>query len=293
MIEIKNLEFKYDSTTVLKNIDLEFVANHIYGIVGANGAGKTTLLNCLGNIYYPNNGEILINGKTAVDNLEYLRGLFLLNDNTSYNNNSIVMLIKKIADLKSVDVDYSYLYQLLENLNFDKMVLISSMSKGNRKVAFIIAALALGTKTLILDEFLDGIDLVNRKKIKRELLNYCQNENVTIIISSHTMSDISDICDSVILLQENTVQSMMEIDDLRAKYVTYQIVLEKECSKEFFVELGLNLVKYRSFGNIHWLCINNADEQVAIINSLEFIDLKEVDISLEEVIYNEFKISKI
>ena len=290
MIEIIDLTFKYDNKVVLENVNLSFEKGHIYGVVGANGAGKTTLLNCLGNIFHPNTGEILVENQSSINNLTYLKNMFLLNDNTHLDNNTVITLASKLAKIKGLVVDYAYLSELLDKFEFDRKIYLSKMSKGNKKLAFLIAVLAIKIQVLILDEFLDGIDLVNRSKMKVELLNYSERFKPVIIIASHTISDISDVCDRVVLVKDNKIKENYEIDDLRGKYVTYQMVLNDIIERDYFERLGLDLIDYRNFENIYWLTINNTNEQLEIIESIKYIDLKIIETSLEEVIYNEFKI---
>ncbi|MDF9866642.1 ABC-2 type transport system ATP-binding protein [Bacilli bacterium PM5-3] len=292
MIEIKDATFYYDNKLILDKLSASFESSHIYGVVGANGAGKSTLLKCLGNIFYCNSGEIFYNNQNIIDNIEYLETLMLLDENTSSNQNTMLSLTKQLAKLKNLEIDYTYLGFLIDMFSIDKSKKIGAMSKGNKRIAFIVAALAIGIQTLILDEFLEGIDMVNRTKMKKELLDYCQKNEAIIIIASHTVSDIGDICDSVVLLKDKKVQDAYEIDDLRAKYSTYQVVMNNKVEKTYFEKLGLSLIKYKSFENISWISIANDNDQLSILDKIECIDIKEVDISLEEVIYNEFKVHK-
>ena len=288
MIKLNEVSFSYGKKEILNSISTEFKENHIYGIVGANGAGKSTLLKCLGNIFYSNKGTITYNERNIIDNVEYIRELMFLDNDFFIGNENVYSLLKLLESSKGVKIDYNYLYKLIELFNFDYKKKIKQMSKGNQRLAYLITILSLRLKVIILDEYLDGIDLVNRRLIKNELLEYAIENNAIIIIASHTTSDISDICDHIILLKDQTIQRDCSIDDLKKSYITYQIVLKDDLTKDEIEDKGIEIYQYKSFENIRWISIQNTEKQIALINDIDNIDIKRTNSTLEEVIFNEF-----
>lgn len=289
MLEVKNLAFKYDNNQVLSEINHTFKPSHIYGVIGANGAGKSTLLKCLANFHYPNEGDISFEGKDIINNHDYLKKSFFLDNDYYFDNHTTMSLLKLYANLKGVVVDYGKFYELVEKLDFNYLRRIRNLSRGNQKIANIIIALSLKIEVLILDEFLDNIDLVNRRFLKDALVAKCLDEKIIIILASHTISDISDICDQIVLLSNDRIIKASDIDTLRESYLTYQIVFDdKKIGLSDLKEKGIEALNYREFENIRWFTIENTPSQVELVNELKVIDLRVVKTNIEEVFYNEF-----
>lgn len=290
MIKLDDVSFYYSDKIILDSISMEIKDGHIYGLIGANGAGKSTLLSCLGNIAHVNYGDISYNGENIIDNLDYIKDTILLDSNFYTGAFNSMKLVYHLAKNKGVEVDYEYFGFLLKKFDINPKTPLRKFSKGNKRLAYLSAILSLDLKNIILDEFIDGIDIVNRKRVKEELLNYCRDKNATIIIASHTTSDINDICDHIILISENQLKRNCTIEELKSLYITYQIVLRENLNIDDLGLNGLKVFRYRSFENIRWITIKNEDDQKALLRELDTIDTKELTTSLEEVIFNEFSL---
>lgn len=287
MLKVENLSFLYDRKIVLDYVTLDFKPNHIYALIGENGAGKSTLLKCLANILEPNKGLVTYYGDVLKNNNHYLRNLFFLDEASIFEGLSIKHLAKLIAKLKEMVLDEAKFNEYLTIFNLSGTKPLISMSKGSKKIVYLIIMLCLDCKVIILDEYLDGIDLINRLKIKELLKEYAKNDEVIIIMASHSTSDIKDICDRVILLDNAIVKRNITIEQMHDLYKSYQLVLKENLNIDDLRLKGLQIQNYQAFENIRWISIPNEPAQIELLNKLDLIDLKSVDTTIDEVIYNE------
>ncbi|WP_423364401.1 ATP-binding cassette domain-containing protein [Mycoplasma sp. P36-A1] len=288
MLKVENLSFLYDRKIVLDYIDIEFIPKHIYGLIGENGAGKSTLLKCLGNTLEPNNGVITYKGNQIKDNFDYLKTLVFLDEIDYFEGFNLKILIKYIAKSKEMSIDTQKYLKLIEIFNINDKKPIISFSKGMKKIVFLIIVLCLEFKIIILDEYLDGIDMINRNTIKKLFLEYIQEHEAIIILASHSATDIKDICDQIILMDDAIVKRNTSIDKLGMLYLSYQLVLKNNLNIDDLKLLGLDIRRYTSFENIRWISVPNNEKQIKILSDMDLLDLKQLKTSIEEVIFNEF-----
>lgn len=288
MLNIENIDFKYDDTIIFKEVSFKLLEGHIYGLTGANGSGKTTLLKCLSCYLQPNNGDIYYNEGEISSNIEYLTSTMLLCDDYYIGMMSISKLVKHLSFKYNTKIDEISFNHLLELMSLSGTSIIRNLSRGNKKVAILCAVLALKPKVLLLDEYLDGIDIVKRKYLKNYLLDYVYEQQAILLLASHTVDDIKDLCDELLLLNNETVQLQEDLDNFKDRYKTYQIVSDNILDKEFFIEKGLKIKQLKSLNNIYWVSILNTDNLHQILEEENFKDLRQIEVAIEEVIYYEF-----
>ncbi|MDF9866640.1 ABC-2 type transport system ATP-binding protein [Bacilli bacterium PM5-3] len=288
MLEVTNLGFKYNEEVIFEDVNIDIELGHIYGLIGPNGSGKTTLFNCLSSYYYPNRGEIKFEDVSIENNSLYLKEVILLGENFYFGTDTIMKLAKKLAVLYNKSLNKNLLIEIVNNFNLKSNLILRRLSKGQRKLAIICIALALKPKYLFLDEFLDGIDIVNRKIMKDMLLDYVVDNNASIIISSHTTDDIKDICDQLIMINNKTIQFQSNFDEVQDMYVTYQIISDEKLDEDFFAKMNIDVKGYRNFSNIYWVSVRENIDFENIMNDKNIKDIRKINTSIEEVIYYEF-----
>ncbi len=201
VIEIKNLTKKYDNFT-LGPIDLELPRGTIIGLIGENGAGKTTLLKCILNIISESSGNVKIFNQDKNKNFEDI-GIVLDNSFfpeilTAKNINSILKNIYKNWDTKLFN---DYLKEFA--IPLDKP--LKTLSCGMHKKLEIITALSHHPKLLILDEPTSGLDPVVRHEILDLFMNFIQNEENSILLSTHITSDLEHIADKIVFINDGKI----------------------------------------------------------------------------------------
>ena len=280
MIEIIGLKKSFKDKEVLNNINLKIEDGKVFGLVGINGAGKSTLLRLLCGVYKADSGSILIDGNEVYENEKVKKDIFFLPDEPYYSNNTTPLSLKDI---------YKVFYNLdeekyLQYINLFQLPLKKSMnkfSKGMKRQVFISLALAIKPKYLLLDEAFDGLDPLARLTFKRALIDLIDECNSTIIISSHSLRELEDICDSYGLLDNKNISSNGSIDEALTSVHKYQIAFEKEMSEEDFD------IKFKTFNKdgriIKVVVKEDYNEFSKLINKYNPLLVDEIPIDFEEL----------
>jgi len=283
MIEIKNLTKSFNKNkTVLEKLNCTIKDNAIYGLVGANGAGKSTLLRLINSIYTADSGTILINGKNVYDNEELKQDMvFVPDDLFFYPGYSLIDMATYYEALYS-KFDMNYVLKHANKLKLDKNAKISSFSKGMRRQCALICALATQAKYMFFDETFDGLDPVVRKYFKSLLADSMEKNRTTIIMTSHNLRELEDICDNLGLLYKGTILFESDIDTLKTNMFKVQISLNKDFNKSIFK--GLKILSYKKVGSVATLIIDEqGKDSKKILENLDPIILDYLPLTLEEV----------
>lgn len=214
LLECKHLYKIFDDQTILEDINLTIPRGKIIGLLGKNGAGKTTLIKLMNDLLTPTSGEILFEGKEigpdSKSKISYL-------PERTYLDKS--MKIKDTFQLFSEfyqDFDREKAEKLLQDLNLRLDQKISKMSKGMQEKLQLILVMSRKAELYILDEPLGGVDPATREYILDTILSNFQ-ENASVIISTHLISDIERILDEVIFIDQGKIALISSADELRSK----------------------------------------------------------------------------
>lgn len=212
ILECKNLTKSFGSKTVLNNLNLSIGRGRIVGLLGPNGSGKTTFIKLCNELLTPSNGEILIDGnRPSVETkkiVSYLPERTYLNDWMRVSE--IIEFFKDFYE----DFRPEKAYDMLKKLNINPEDKIKTMSKGTKEKVQLILVMSRDAQLYLLDEPIGGVDPAARDYILDTIIsNY--NENATIIISTHLISDIEKILDEVIFIKEGQVFLSKTVDEIR------------------------------------------------------------------------------
>ena len=214
LLEIRNLNKSYDKKEILKNINLEISNGKIIGLLGKNGAGKTTLIKLINDLLTPTSGEILINEKkVGVDSkkiISYLPERTYLNKQMKAYE--VINYFKDFYD----NFNFDKALRLLQDLDLDVNQKISKMSKGMQEKLQLVLVMSREAELYILDEPLGGVDPATRDYILDTILSNF-NENASVIISTHLISDIERVLDEVIFIDKGKIILQSDADKLRKK----------------------------------------------------------------------------
>jgi ABC-2 type transport system ATP-binding protein len=237
MIEMKNVSKSFDRYRAVENVNLSIQKGSIYGLIGSNGAGKTTLIKLLAGIYRQEQGDVIIEGKPVFENASLKQKVFYIPDQpyffTHYTTKHMAHFYKSIYPSWSEE-RFSRLAELFE-IDLNKK--IQTFSKGwQRQISFVLA-LSANPEILILDEPMDGLDPVVRKKVKTLLINDVAEREMTILISSHNLREIEDICDHIGIIHKGTLIMEKELDELKSDIHKVQIAYKEEIPKQLLKNL--------------------------------------------------------
>ncbi|AVX19760.1 ABC-2 type transport system ATP-binding protein [Carboxydocella sporoproducens DSM 16521] len=258
MIEVRQLVKKFGKLEVLKGLDLNVHKGSIYGLVGANGAGKTTLLKLIAGIYRPDQGSILVEGQQVFENYRVKENIIFIPDDLFYFSQ---YSIRETADFfRQVypTWDEDRFTELTEVFGIDVKRRVTRLSKGmKRQVAFWLA-LSVKPRVLILDEPLDGLDPMIRSRVKKLLLADVAEREMSILISSHNLRELEDICDYMGILHDGRIIIESELDTLKRGISKVQIAFSEGTPEELLK--AENILYHEKRGSVH-LLIMRGDEQ--------------------------------
>lgn len=228
MLELVNIRKSYESIEALKDVSISVQKGSIYGLIGSNGAGKTTLLKIITGIYKPDSGSALVGGRPVYENPAAKEQMMFISDSLYFfpQYNAYDMAKFYAGIYPSYDLDRYKL--LMTSFGIDQKKRISTFSKGLKKQIGIILALSAMPEVLVLDEPLDGLDPVARKKIKNLIIQDVANRQMTVLISSHNLRELEDFCDTIGILHKGTLLVQKELDDIKTDIHKIQIAFKHE-----------------------------------------------------------------
>ena len=214
ILEYKNVNKKFGDKQVLKDINLKICSNKIIGLLGKNGSGKSTLFKLANDLLTLTSGEILINGKPI--SVESKKIVSYLPERSYLNPSMKVSEVISLFETFYEDFDKLKAESLLKELELDKNMRLSKMSKGMKEKVQLVLVMSRNAKLYILDEPLGGVDPASRDYILKTILKNF-NKDATLLISTHMIADIEKILDEVVLINEGTIVLHESAEQLRAK----------------------------------------------------------------------------
>ena len=288
MIKIENLSKKYDKELVLNNLNCAINDGCIYGLVGANGAGKSTLLRLINGIFKADSGSILIDNNEVFDNETVKQNLVFVPDDLFFYSGYTLLDTAKYYEAMYKKFDMEYLKHLASILKLDINRKISTLSKGIKRQCALICAIATHSKYMFFDETFDGLDPVVRNTMKKIIAKEMEENNTTIVMTSHNLRELEDICDNLGLLYKGGILFESEIDNIKTNMFKVQISFKDDYSKDKFKDL--DILSFKKVGSVSTLIINDKDGKTKKkLEKLNPIILDYLPLTLEEVFIYEME----
>lgn len=204
-ISVKNISKKFGEVTALKNVNVSFEQNKIYGLLGRNGAGKSTLLNIITNRIFPTDGEILVDDEKSKENDNALGKIFCMSEKNLYHDTVKIKNIFKWTKMFYPEFDNEYALSLAQlfGLNINKK--IRTLSTGYNSIFKLILALSVNVPYILLDEPVLGLDANHRELFYKVLLENYSEKPKTIIISTHLIEEVADLIEQVIIVKQGEI----------------------------------------------------------------------------------------
>ena len=291
MIEILNVTKRFDTLVALNQISLSIKEGSVVGLVGSNGAGKSTLLRILAGVYRADSGTVLFDGAEGFNNSAVKGDMIFISDYPYFSSSdTLKSLAKKYKILYPHwnDEDYN---RLLGLFTISQTIKIAKMSKGMQRQAAIILGLAANPKYILFDEIFDGLDPVVREQVKKLFADFVSERSASIVIASHNLRELEDVCDSICLIHAGGVLADEDADKLKLGMTKVQIILEDETVLNT-IRQTLMLLKLTQKGKIYEMTIRGErDEIMAFLESLHPTYLELLPLSLEEVFMSEMEVT--
>lgn len=285
MIKFQNVSKSFGTNLVLDDFNLEINKGSIFGLVGINGAGKSTMLRILTGIYSTDKGSVTIGGEEVHENPKVKGKIFFLPDDPYYSYNLTGEDLKNLYK-SFYELDEETFYKHLKVFKLDSNKSIHNFSKGMKRQLFMSLALSLNPEYMFLDEAFDGLDPLARLYFKKALIELSSRKNTTIIISSHALRELEDICDSYGLIDHKTIIDSGDLNESLASIFKYQISLTDFLSKEMIK--SVNIINYETEGKLIKVTFKgDEDKFLKEINKYKPIFIDKITVSFEDLFMEE------
>lgn len=238
MLEIHQLKKSYGDNEVLHGLDATFKRGQITGLVGKNGSGKTTLFHAILN-FVSYTGQIRFDGQ-AISQETFARVGYLPEERSLMPKRTIREQISYLAALKGMSKNQvlEVLPKWMERLEVKGKIddKIKSLSKGNQQKVQLMATLIHQPDLIILDEPFSGLDPVNTALLKEVILEE-RKRGACIIFSDHTMANVEEICDDLVMIADGEIAIQGSINEVRASYGCTRLFVSSEMIKDQLVQL--------------------------------------------------------
>lgn len=212
VLRCNGLTKNYGGVAALRNVNIKLESGKIYGLLGPNGSGKTTLIKLINGLLTPTAGSVTIFGSTPG---VVTKGLVSYLPDNSYLNSwmRVEQIVEQFSDFYP-DFRQDAAYRMLEGLGIDRKAKLKNLSKGNKEKVCLILVMSRAAKLYVLDEPIAGVDPATRDYIISTIINN-YDPDASVLISTHLISDIEQVLDEVIFIQNGEVTLQKGVDEIR------------------------------------------------------------------------------
>jgi ABC-2 type transport system ATP-binding protein len=212
ILQLQNINKRYNNKTVLENINLVIPQGRIVGLLGPNGSGKSTMIKLINGLIEPTAGKILING--IAPGVESKKVISYLPERTYLNDwMKVEDVLEFFQDFYS-DFDMNKAIDMIQRLQIDQTAKIKTMSKGTKEKVQLILVMSRTADFYILDEPIGGVDPATRDYILKTIIkNY--TDKSSILLATHLIQEIENICDDILFLSQGNIVLQGSVDDIR------------------------------------------------------------------------------
>lgn len=280
MIEVRNVMKEFDGFRALDNMSMTVQTGSVYGLVGPNGAGKSTIIRHLTGIYRQDAGEITIDGAPVFENPEVKSRIAYIPDDIFYYANASIREMMDFYRSIYPHFDAERFKKLADVFGLDPKRQMRRLSKGMQKQAAFWIAVSLRPEILILDEPVDGLDPVMRRRIWSIIMADVAENGTTVLVSSHNLRELEDVCDSVGIMNKGKIMIERSLNELQENIVKIQLALpDGESLPE-----GLDILHKSSTGRLQSLIMHGTQEELTEkLQSAHPLFIDAVPLTLEEI----------
>ena len=276
MLELKNVSKSFGKIKALDDLTMTIPQGSVYGLVGPNGAGKTTAIRHITGVYRPDAGEITMEGLPIFENPQVKQAIGYIPDEIFYFASSSLEDMAKFYRGLYPRFDMPLFQRLSEVFQLPMGSPIRRFSKGMQKQAAFQLTLSIRPDVLVLDEPVDVLDPVMRRQVMSLILAEVAERNTTVLISSHNLRELEDVCDHVGIMNHGKMLLERSLADMQGNTVKLQMVGD--------VPEGLEILHQSSTGRLQTLVVRgNAREVEAQVAAAEPMFYDILPLSLEEI----------
>ena len=254
MLEMQNVTKTFGSFTALNDLTMSIPKGAVYGLVGPNGAGKSTAIRLLTGVYRPDAGKITLEGEPVFENPEVKSRMCYIPDEIFFFPSATLEDMKKYYKGFYPQFDEHLFERLHEAFQLPKKSHIRRFSKGMQKQAAFQLSICTRPDVLILDEPVDGLDPVMRRQVWSLILSDVAQRETTVLISSHNLRELEDICDHVGIVDKGHMLLERSLASMQGNTVKLQIVGD--------APEGLDILHSGTAGRLNTLVVRGTQDEI-------------------------------
>ena len=282
MLEAKNVVKTFDGFRALDSLNMTVPKGAVYGLVGPNGAGKSTIIRHLAGIYRQDSGEVLLDGQPVYENPAVKRRMTVIGDDWYYFPQANIREMARFFAGLYPAFSWERYEKLKQVFPLDEKMMLRRMSKGMQKQAAFWLAVCCMPEYLILDEPVDGLDPVMRRQVWSLLLGDVSERGTTVLVSSHNLRELEDVCDHVGILNREQVLLERSLSDLQDNTVKLQVAYAGVT--EPMLPSELNILHRSHVGRVYTYIVRGS--RAEILRRMEITEpilLESIPLTLEEI----------
>ncbi len=285
MIKVENLVKNFNGFCALDHVNMHVPKGSIYGLVGPNGAGKSTIIRHITGIYRPDMGTVLVDGTPVYENVAAKSRIAYIPDELYYFFQSSTLEMKQFYAGMYPDFDnalFEKLQEFFPSINVKQS--IRRLSKGMQKQAAFWLALCCNPALLVLDEPVDGLDPVMRRQLWSLILSRVQEQQTTVLISSHNLRELEDVCDYVGFMHQGKVLLERSLCELQSTVSKIQVAFRSGIPGMPVLPEQIDVLHMSNMGRVYTIIARGNPQEIK--KALEAMDPLLVDVlplTLEEI----------
>ena len=280
--QTQDLAIGYGKTPLLQNIGIGVQRGQILALIGPNGAGKSTIIRHLAGIYRQDSGEVLLDGQPVYENPAVKRRMTVIGDDWYYFPQANIREMARFFAGLYPAFSWERYEKLKQVFPLDEKMMLRRMSKGMQKQAAFWLAVCCMPEYLILDEPVDGLDPVMRRQVWSLLLGDVSERGTTVLVSSHNLRELEDVCDHVGILNRGQVLLERSLSDLQDNTVKLQVAYAGVT--EPMLPSELNILHRSHVGRVYTYIVRGS--RAEILRRMEITEpilLESIPLTLEEI----------
>ncbi len=282
MIEVKNVVKSFDGFRALDGLTMTVPDGAVYGLVGPNGAGKSTIIRHLAGIYRQDSGDVLVDGQPVYENPAVKSRMAVIGDDWYYFPQAGIREMAKFYAGVYPQFSWERYEKLKEVFPLDEKLMLRRMSKGMQKQAAFWLTVCCMPEYLILDEPVDGLDPVMRRQVWSLLLGDVAERGTTVLVSSHNLRELEDVCDHVGILNHGRVLLERSLSDLQDNTVKLQVAYQGVTEPVLPAEL--NILHRSHVGRVYTYIVRGSSQEILRrMQITEPVLLESIPLTLEEI----------
>jgi ABC-2 type transport system ATP-binding protein len=282
MIQMIEINKAFEKQEAVKNVNMTINKGSIYGLIGSNGAGKTTIIKLLAGIYKQDSGKVMLEGNSIYENQALKQKIFYISDQPYFFPQYTVRQMANFYKSIFPSWNEERFVKLAEVFDFSMKKKLHTFSKGIQRQAAFWLALSTMPEVLILDEPMDGLDPVARKKVKNLLIQDVADREMTILISSHNLREIEDICDHIGILHQGSLLLEKDLDDLKSDIHKVQVAYKGEAPE--YLGQRLTMLDCEKRGSVMVCIIRGKEEEIVkVFSQTQPVIFDLLPLTLEEI----------